>query len=266
MNLKSELRVRLGRWREKLNEALVPCGISIASCRESHSVTVAGLVGWALEGIPRVRFLQVGVNDGRSGDAVRSLRRLPGWSGIVMEPNPLVLEQLRRNTKAEPGTQILNAALGTENGACDFFYLSRRGIKRRFSKIASHLGSFSKEQVRKSAEYLFQQGMGALEIESMRIATIGWETLIDSHVLSMPDLVVLDTEGYDIELLEIFPFEKGLPSVLVFEYMWASSGALEGLRRRLAGYSYILFPASHDCICVHDRCFRTQSRWNYLQG
>ncbi len=264
--MNAELRIWLGRWRERLNEILSPCGISISSSRESHSITVCGLVGWALEGLPQVTFVQIGVNDGRRGDALRGLRRQRSWSGVVIEPNPLVLDQLRKNTRAEPSTKILHAALGFEDGEREFFFIPKGGVKGRVSKVASHLGSFSREQVQKSVGYLSQQNCEALQIESTRVATISWETLLQSNDLKSPDLVALDTEGYDVELLGAFPFDMTTPSVIVFEYMWSYPSELEQLRERLEGYSYILFPTGHDCICVHDRCFRRKSRWQYLQG
>jgi FkbM family methyltransferase len=182
-----------------------------------------------------------------------------------MEPNPFVLKQLRRNTRAEPGTKILHAALGFEDGEREFFFLAKGVVKGRLSKVANHLGSFSKDQVQKSIGYLAQRDCRDLRIESTRVATIHWETLLQSYDLHGLDLVALDTEGYDVELLDAFPFEMTTPSVIVFEYMWSHPSDLEKIRERLERYCYILLPAGHDCVCVHSRCFRRTSRWMYLQ-
>lgn len=58
-----------------------------------------------------VTFIQVGAHDGTHNDPISTFRELPGWSGLLLEPNPKVWERLKSTLASNPRSKPLNVAL-----------------------------------------------------------------------------------------------------------------------------------------------------------
>ena len=56
-------------------------------------------------------------------------------------------------------------------------------------------------------------------IEKVAVRCENFEYILDKYEISKLDLLQIDAEGYDFELLKIFPFTKVVPKIIHFEHI-----------------------------------------------
>lgn len=72
-----------------------------------------------------VSFVQIGSNDGLSGDPLHDFIMNNNWTGILVEPMPLLFEQLKKNYSSCPQKLVFaNVAISNHNGEASFYYVS----------------------------------------------------------------------------------------------------------------------------------------------
>src|SRR5438045_458861 len=95
-------------------------------------------VAYALRRRPDFTFLQVGAFDGRTDDPIYPLVEEFGIRGIVVEPQPEMLETLRASYAEYPQVVVVNAAIADEEGTREF-YGTKGGPSRKASFFRSNL-------------------------------------------------------------------------------------------------------------------------------
>jgi FkbM family methyltransferase len=73
------------------------------------------------EGVNNGRFLDVGAHDGRTFSNTLALVEERGWSGVCVEPSPMVFPRLMETHKDRPGIKLVNVALAADAGLVRFF-------------------------------------------------------------------------------------------------------------------------------------------------
>ena len=127
-----------------------------------------------------------------------------GSRGVLVEPNPGlhgVLEQVR------PRDVLVRAGIGaTAQSEADFYIIG--------GSEDAQLNTFSREQ----AEALITRSKGHYRIERvMKIPLLGINDLMRKHWNGPPNLLSLDTEGYDLPILRSLDFERLRPDVICVE-------------------------------------------------
>ena len=83
--------------------------------KERGPAAIEALRDWASTQ-PSVRFVQLGSNDGLSGDPLHELVRERRWTGLLVEPIPALFERLQANYRDVDGLQFLQCAVGDQDG------------------------------------------------------------------------------------------------------------------------------------------------------
>lgn len=127
-----------------------------------------------------------------------------GARGVLVEPNPAlhrVLEQLR------PRDVLVRAGIGvTAQAEADFYIIG--------GSPDGQLNTFSCEQ----ADTLVARSNGHYRIERvMKIPLLGINDLMRQHWNGPPNLLSLDTEGFDLPILRSLDFERLRPDVVCVE-------------------------------------------------
>jgi FkbM family methyltransferase len=163
---------------------------------------------------PDVFFIQVGSNDGVTGDPLHSLVRKYRWSGILIEPVGYIFERLVANYQGQPGLVFENVAVSGRNETRDFFRLPQIDDPD-LPVWYDHLGSFRPEVIKKHARKIPHVEMSLLK---ERVVCVTLETLLRKHHVKKIDLVHVDTEGYDFEVIKQIDFQRYRPAVLLYEH------------------------------------------------
>ncbi len=198
-------------------------------------------------------FIEIGANDGVRGDHLAPFIRSRRWSGVMVEPVPHVFERLRRNYGDLDRVALENVAIADRDGRLPFYHLvpaREAGAAGGDQVWSDAFGSFSRDAVlRTAAAY---PGLDR-RLERMEVPCLSFESLCRRHRVDRLDLLVIDTEGYDAEILRQIDFGVHRPRVLVYEYCHLSRGQRDECNGRLEGLGYETMDESLDTWCVDAR-------------
>ena len=138
-------------------------------------------------------FLEVGTCD------FRTLNHLSdsGWRGVIVEP----VKKYLNNIEQKPNIQYLNYAVDVENGTRIINMAPEELVEQ--DRDFSGMSSFVNRNYRLS--------------EKLLVNTITFDRLIEFCDITELDILKIDTEGYDLILLQSFPFDKIKPKFIQAE-------------------------------------------------
>jgi len=190
--------------------------------------------------MPQVTLVQIGANDGISRDPVHELVEKKQVKAILVEPNPRVFEVLKTAYTHRDGLQFSNCAVSERDGFATL-YAPRTEIG-----LGSAIGSFNKAHVEVWVK-------DPSEIEAFRVPTKTMQTLLREHSMGTPNVLAVDTEGYDWIILRE-AFNQGIvPDIIFFENNHLSRVEKYESRARLALEGYQFFEGIVNTTAVHGR-------------
>jgi FkbM family methyltransferase len=235
MGLKSRLRTRLGtvrQWLVRVHHRLVPLEWEIAR---------------ALAGRREVFFVQVGSNDGTSGDPLHKLLERHGqWRGIFIEPVPSLFERLKANHPEAHRYVFENVAIGKERGEAVFHYVSEDAKAALGDKLPywyDQLGSFDRQHILKHLDGLLEP-----YIVSQPLPCLPLQDVFDRNGVKALHLLHIDTEGYDYQVLSQFDFARYQPKVVLYEHKHLSKEDRRSAEALLRRHGYRLQVRSADTL------------------
>jgi hypothetical protein len=75
-------------------------------------------------------------------------------------------------------------------------------------------------------------------IEAINVPSFTFKTLISKHNVKKLDLLVIDTLGYDFEIIKMIPFDVVKPPIINFEHTLLSLDEQEACFKYLTGHGY----------------------------
>ncbi len=208
-----------------------------------------------------IRVVQIGSNDGRSGDPLYDLILMnPGWTALFVEPIPYLFDRLKKNYGSSPRFSFANVAIN--NGSQQIFYSVKEEAKIAIPHLPptyDQLGSFDKNNIIKHLE-------GVLEpfIEETLLSGIKLEELFLKYEIKEIDVLHIDTEGYDWKILSQLDLNKIIPKIILFEHIHLANSekkeAINFLKEK-----YAIIRLGSDYLCLLRNCFEV-SLLNNLKG
>ncbi|MDP1581744.1 MAG: FkbM family methyltransferase [Candidatus Didemnitutus sp.] len=225
-------------WLHAFHRLLRRSGLFVASTRYSgirylDHPPISAFDGVLLRIFPDLRelnFIQIGANDGVQSDPIATYLNRYHWSGLMLEPligNFARLQQLHGNN---PRIILRQAALDVVAGRRVVYDLSTAATADQ-PAWARGLGSFSRERVAAAAAEL---NLAADVLQSEEVECITWPQVWQEFGQRRCDLLVLDTEGYDITLLRAADLARHRPRLILFEH------ACVALPERMAFYEELV--------------------------
>jgi FkbM family methyltransferase len=182
-----------------------------------------------------VFFLQIGAHDGKTDDLLHDLIRKHGWKGVLVEPVPYLFDRLVRNYSGIPGLAFENKAIGADDGHETFYYLRQNDA---LPSWYDQLGSFDKQVILSHKDHI-------PDIERYIVAEpvdcISFTTLVAAHCVRRIDLILIDTEGYDLQILQQIDFSRFSPNLVIYEQKHLSDADKQRARTFLTERGYSVF-------------------------
>jgi len=178
-------------------------------------------------------FIQVGAFDGVTCDPLRKYLVKYPWTGVMLEPQPQAFGKLAALYKGRDDISIMNAAINESNGEADLYVVENDALP----EWARGMASFDEQNILKHADAL--PGLAG-SIQKSRIKTVSFEQLLADHQFTRVNLLQIDTEGFDAEVLKLFPFSKIKPVIIHFESKHIPVARLENALARLADLGYAI--------------------------
>lgn len=164
----------------------------------------------------KISFVQVGAYDGVSGDPIHRFVKNGLLSGCLIEPQLDAFSQLESNYSGIPSVILKRAAISSTDGTAKLFRV-RPGTKG--PPWLFQLASFRREVLLKHAPYI--EGLeNAIITES--VPTITFDTLFKDQPV-YPDVLIIDTEGFDFEIIKLYNLQKRKPKLILYEHKHLSS-------------------------------------------
>jgi FkbM family methyltransferase len=191
-----------------------------------------------------VSFLQIGAHDGQSEDPLYPWLQRFAWQGVLIEPQPHLAEGLRALHKDRPNLQIIQAAVGSKPGVVNLWrvplHLANGGDLTNFASLD-----------RESLERKMSQRTEGANLERVEVQLITPTTAMEQAGLQEIDFLQIDAEGYDLEILLCFDFEKHKPPVVNYEHCNLSQVDRVRARQHLAQFGYSFATHLGDTVACH---------------
>ena len=173
----------------------------------------------------RIYVLQIGANDGFNHDPVHKFIKRDKWRGILIEPQKYVfdkyLSKLYENTN---DIITLNAALGEKDGVQPVYKISFTN-----DRWASGSTTFYKENLQGKVDngtitrLAVKNGIIPPDspddfIVEEFVDIVSPKTLKEKYNIKELDVLMIDTEGYDFEIIKMITNVGLLPEVILFEH------------------------------------------------
>ncbi|PAW68622.1 MAG: hypothetical protein B9S34_01820 [Opitutia bacterium Tous-C1TDCM] len=179
-----------------------------------------------------LRFIQIGANDGQRYDPLAAFIARHGWQGVMLEPMPAYFAALQNRYGAQPGLTLLPAALDATQGTRAIYHLADcTGLP----DWTHGLASLDRGRLEAAAREL---GLPDSAIASRQIATVTWDEVRLRLGPGGCDLLVLDTEGFDLPLLRSAGLGDFSPRVVHFEHACAPESEQAAMHRELRRLGY----------------------------
>jgi len=184
-------------------------------------------------------FLQIGANDGVMNDPIYqfNMDNKSVVSGFVLEPLPDIYEKLVVNYQFCPNIKPFNLAIhATESEMVLHRVKPTRAAE--VHEFARGIASFDETHWEKTtlvpnADYM----------EQVKVKCVSFADFIKSNAIDKLDLLLLDTEGYDYQILMSIDFTHIKPKMIRFEH---------GVRDQ------VMSPENFTAVCLHLNSFGYQ--------
>jgi FkbM family methyltransferase len=185
-------------------------------------------------------FVQIGAHNGADDDPIHEFVVRYHPSGVLIEPQPLVFLELKKNYASEPQLIFENVAISHDDGEAKMYY-----PKAENGEPTSVLTTFRREVLE------YQIGRGA-KIEEINVATRTFQTLFTRHFIRRVDLLQIDAEGFDCEILKLFDFRAYKPMIVRFEHIHLSRRELTEAVTLLANLGYQFYRDTIDLVAIRN--------------
>jgi len=206
---------------------------------------------------PGAFILQVGANDGFVNDPLYKFIKKYKASCILSEPQKKPFS-VPKSIYHKDDIEVINCAIDRVNGTRKLYRLS-------FSdeRWASGLSSFNHDQMVK----VINSGMIEQKAKKYKIKlpadknywisfdeveSLNFETLEKNLHIKAVDLLMIDTEGFDAEIIKMFDFAKFRPLAVVFEKTHLSDEDYLYCKELLKSFTYDLIEENANCIGIYN--------------
>ena len=194
-----------------------------------------------------IQVLQIGSNDGISGDTLNKLIKQNNlWQILFVEPVPDLFKKLKQNYGSSERFKFENAGINEDGSQQKFYKIGEDAFKEipDLSENYKQIGSFLREHVEKLATPKILQFIEELGVNCMTL-----EKLLEKHKIESLDLIQIDAEGYDWKILSQLDLKKHKPEMIIFENKNLKEGEKEEAIKFLLE-TYYIFSMRQDYMCI----------------
>jgi len=194
-------------------------------------------------------FVEIGANDGDHHDHLRPFILSRPWRGIMVEPVPYIFERLVRNYGGIDRVIPANVAIGERDGELPFYHLAEPGPeeRERLPDWFDGIGSFSRAAVVSHARAIPDVEERIVERE---VPAMTFDSLCRQNAVESVDLVVIDTEGYDWQILQSIDLAAWHPRLVIYEHYHLTPDEQASSRAHLEEAGYETMEEGFDTFCL----------------
>mgnify|MGYP001175485734 CR=1 FL=1 len=189
-------------------------------------------------------FIQIGANDGISGDPIHKFIIKYNWSGILVEPVIGLFSRLKENYAGQNNLIFENLAI-SETEETKLFYRIKESNDPGNPSWYDQIGSFLPEVVLKH-EHQIPNFKNRLITDI--VPCLSYHGLLCKHGVKKVDLLHIDTEGYDYQIIKMIDIKDVRPDLILFEYKHLNKTDLVACEALLKSRGYKLLKTQSDIL------------------
>jgi len=151
-------------------------------------------------------FIEVGANDGYTGSFTYNLAKI-GWGGIYFEPVPSIYESCVKNHLNHDNVNVINMAVGEKE---EYLNIVDGGTLSTMDDETYNIylnNSWSKNN------FINNNNNNKIQVKTNKLDNILSNLKIEKDF----DLLVLDVEGYEMNVLKGFTISNYNPKIIIIE-------------------------------------------------
>lgn len=189
-----------------------------------------------------VFFIEVGANDGLSGDVLREFIVTRHWNGVLVEPVDYLFRRLKENYEGTEGLVFEQAAISSQSGKKKLWYIEQSGD---LPAGYDQLGSFDRDHVLKYSNMIpdIDNRLRCCDVECITL-----RDLVTRHSIDRIDVILIDVEGHDQEIVQQIDLDRFRPQVIVFEHCHLGDEQKQQCRSFLESHGYHIEEAGGNSI------------------
>ncbi|MBK8510774.1 MAG: FkbM family methyltransferase [Saprospiraceae bacterium] len=195
--------------------------------------------------------MQVGAFDGVECDPLYKYLQKYKWKGAMLEPQPMPFEKLKKLYSGIDGITVINAAISKTLTKAILYTLEGDTLPNWSKGMAT----FDKASILKHDDLI--PGIEHF-IKPIEIPCLPFEEVINLSALKHLDLLQVDTEGFDAEIIRMFPFDILQPSIIHFESKHLNKHQLEEVLELLINKGYKVGRDGQEDMLAYNEII-----WNY---
>lgn len=193
-------------------------------------------------------MLQVGAADGKIAETLHDQFMSADWNAVLLEPLPDMFQRLQKTYSNKPKYKLVNAALAQFDGYVNIRRIPPEAVK---DDELWALGISSIDGVRSSFTVGGQvPDATAIDLAAKsrldKVRTISFQTLVASADLRKIDYLQIDTEGYDLVVLQEIDLQRFRPLLINCEIYNLSHFDRAKVFARLQAHGYDLTVSEWD--------------------
>ena len=181
----------------------------------------------------QLNFIQIGAFDGIMRDPIRKFISKYAWEGIMVEPQPVPFGKLRILYANNARIKLVNCVI-SDSAEKKTLYVVEES-KKSLPDWIHGSASFNRDNLAKYKDVF--PGIES-NIKQILVDSITMDDLLKLNGNKFIDLLQIDAEGYDGELIQMFPFDKTKPNIIHFESKNLDKASLESILNKLIGLDY----------------------------
>jgi FkbM family methyltransferase len=156
-----------------------------------------------------ISLLQIGACDGVTSDSIYKYIKQGNIKAYLVEPSSVNFNKLKLFYNAQPDVTLINSAI-SDRDARQTFYSIRDEGRWKDNGWARQLASFYKQ-------HLIKHGILEHEIQEEEVDCATVQSVLTRYGISNLDVLIIDTEGYDGEIVKMALAQNVLPNFIAFE-------------------------------------------------
>ena len=183
----------------------------------------------------RLTLIQVGANAGRDDDPIRPyLLRYP-WRAVLIEPQPDVFEKLKANYAAiNDRIAFENVAASTNPAPLHLYRLPPSATP------SDSIVSFDPAIIAK------QSGLRPQDMVAISVPTARLDDIVLKHGMADLDILLLDTEGYDWDVIQSLNLANTRRRMIRFEQGHMPPKMIGTMTRHLNQHGYSVYYGGYE--------------------
>ena len=188
-------------------------------------------------------LIQIGANDGMSHDHLNSIIKKFKLKSLLLEPIKKYFLDLQNNYSNYENVRVENSALSTKNEIL-FLYKVDPEYSNKYGTISSGISSLYKQ-------HLIKHGIKEKHIIQEKVNQVSFDELLKKYNISDFDLLLIDTEGYDCQIVNDFLLKiKKIRPIIIFEWSHIKNSEFKNTLNLITNNNYSFFPIEDDIFCL----------------